>query len=54
MRSDPSALEWKLWLVVLVELICPVPAVLTIGAIVVLATKPPWFRRLVDDLYGAQ
>ncbi len=51
--SRPSDhLTLKLWLIVLLELISPIPAFLTIGAIVVLLTKPPWFREMIDDLYA--
>ena len=41
-----------LWAVVLLELISPVPALLTLGAIYVLLVRPPWFLALVKDLYG--
>jgi len=40
-----------LWLLVVIEAISPVPAFLTLGAAWVLLTRPPWFKRLVDDLY---
>ncbi len=49
--SRSSSLSLKLWLIVLFELISPIPAFLTIGAIIVLLAKPPWFRQMVDDLY---
>jgi hypothetical protein len=41
-----------LWIVVLVELISPVPAVLSFGAAYVLLARPPWFLRLVEELYS--
>ncbi|NIM01636.1 MAG: hypothetical protein GTN89_12575 [Acidobacteria bacterium] len=51
--SQPSDyLTLKLWLIVLLELISPIPVFLTIGAIVVLLTRPPWFRQMVDELYS--
>ena len=40
------------WSVVLLELIAPVPAVLTFGAVFVLLARPPAFLRLVERLYG--
>jgi len=48
---ESNSLSQKLWLIVLLEVISPIPAFLTIGAIIVLLTKPPWFRQLVDDFY---
>lgn len=41
-----------LWAVVLLELLSPVPAILTFGAIWVLAVRPPWFREMVEQLYA--
>jgi hypothetical protein len=49
---ETNNLSLKLWLIVLLEVASPIPAFLTIGAIIVLLTKPPWFRQLVDDLYS--
>jgi len=43
-----------LWVVVLLELVSPVPLFLTFGAIYVLLVRPPWFRDLVRELYGEQ
>ena len=40
-----------LWLIVLVELISPVPALLTFGAIWVLLFRPPRFPELVRSIY---
>lgn len=40
-----------LWIVVLVELLSPIPAFLTFGAIYVLVARPPWFYSLVQELY---
>lgn len=40
-----------LWAVVLIELILPVPAFLSIGAIWVLVARPPWLPKLVNELY---
>ena len=51
MSRESNSLSQKLWLIVLLEVISPIPAFLTIGAIIVLLTKPPWFRQLVDDFY---
>ncbi len=41
-----------LWAIVLFELVSPIPAALTFGAIYVLAVRPPAFRDLVLRLYG--
>ena len=51
MSRRSGSLSLKLWSIIALELISPIPAFLTIGAIVVLLTRPPWFRELVDDLY---
>lgn len=40
-----------LWVVVVLELISPIPAFLTLGAMWVLLTRPPWFLELVQSLY---
>lgn len=48
--SDPTL--W-LWLVVLVEILSPLPAFLSLGAIWVLIARPAWFPRLVERLYRA-
>jgi hypothetical protein len=41
-----------LWAVVLLELLSPVPALLTIGALYVLLARPAWFPALVRELYN--
>lgn len=41
-----------LWLIVVLELISPVPLVLTFGAAYVLVVRPRWFHDLVRELYG--
>ena len=41
-----------LWMVVILELVSPLPALLTFGAIYVLVFKPPWFHRMVRQLYS--
>ncbi len=51
-RPPASSLVAWLWGAVLLELVSPVPALLTLGGIYVLAAKPAWFRRAVDELYG--
>jgi len=40
-----------LWVVVLLELVSPVPAVLTLGTVYVLVARPAWFPALVRRLY---
>ena len=40
-----------LWAVVVIELVLPVPGALSLGAAYVLIARPPWFARLVDELY---
>jgi hypothetical protein len=44
---------WRLWavLVIALEIVSPVPALLSLGAIYVLLFRPPWFRNLVLELY---
>jgi hypothetical protein len=41
-----------LWSIVVLEIVSPVPAVLTAGTIWVLLARPPWLPRLVRELYG--
>ena len=41
-----------LWVVILLELVLPVPGFLTLGALYVLAARPRWFLDLVLRLYG--
>ena len=52
-REDVVRYAW-LWLFVVIEAVSPVPAFLTVGAAWVLVARPPWFKRLVDDLYAAR
>ncbi len=52
-RSPESGIAW-LWGAVLLELISPIPALLTFGAVYVLLAKPPWFRAVVDELYAGR
>jgi hypothetical protein len=40
-----------LWAVVLLEVVLPVPAFLSLGAVYVLLIRPPWLPRLVRELY---
>ena len=42
-----------LWVVVLLEMLSPIPLFLTIGAAWVLLVRPPWFRRVVLELYDS-
>ena len=41
-----------IWAIVVVELLSPIPAALTIGAIYVLLARPRWFLEIVGELYG--
>ena len=43
-----------LWAIVVLEFLSPVPLVLTLGAVYVLLARPPWFKKLVADLYGSE
>ena len=47
-----SSTTFILWMVVILELISPLPALLTFGAVYVLLFKPPWFRTVVRQLYS--
>ena len=40
-----------LWAIVVVELLSPIPGVLTIGAAWILLTRPAWFLTLIHRLY---
>jgi len=53
-ESGPMKDVWWLWLIVLLEVLSPVPAVLTLGAIYVLLFRPPQFLTLVHRLYGLE
>ena len=41
-----------LWAIVLLEIVSPYPAFLSLGAVWVLLVRPPWLPRLVNELYG--
>jgi hypothetical protein len=43
---------WWMWPVVLLEIVSPVPALLSLGAIYVLLVRPPWFLAMVRSLYA--
>ena len=43
-----------IWAVIVLELISPIPAFLTIGAVWVMLTRPPSFLRLVQRLYAEE
>ena len=40
-----------LWAIVVLEILSPLPMLLSLGAAYVLLFRPPWFRKLVLDLY---
>ena len=40
-----------LWVAVVIEILSPIPAFLSVGAIYVLLFRPPWFYRVVQGLY---
>lgn len=40
-----------LWAVVLLEMLSPIPTLLTIGSAWVLLSRPPWFLQMVQTLY---
>ena len=40
-----------LWVAVVIEILSPIPAFLTVGAVYVLLFRPPSFYRLVQGLY---
>ena len=46
-----STLLIALWAVILLEIVSPIPAVLSLGAIYVVLVRPAWFPALVDTLY---
>ena len=41
-----------LWVVVLVEIVSPIPGLLSLGAVYVLLVRPGWFPAIVRELYG--
>jgi hypothetical protein len=43
-----------LWAVVVLEIVSPVPAFLSLGAVYVLLVRPPWLPRIVRELYGTK
>lgn len=45
-------LSFWLWLIILLELVSPVPLFLTLGAVYVMLFRPPWFLATVKRLYG--
>ena len=53
-RSPRSNLLLTLWLVVALEVVLPIPGILTISTAWVLLTRPPWFADIVRDLYARQ
>lgn len=50
--SQHDRLLTILWGAVVLEIVSPIPAVLTFGAVWVLIARPPWFLRMVQTLYG--
>ena len=46
--------EWLLWAVVILEIVSPIPAVLSLCMIYVLLVRPPWLPALVRELYADQ
>ncbi len=50
-KSVVSRTILLLWAVVLLEIVSPLPAFLSLGAVHVLLTRPSWFPRLVRELY---
>ena len=41
-----------LWAIVVLEIVSPVPAFLSLGAVYVLLVRPPWLPRIVRELYA--
>ena len=41
-----------LWVVALVEIVSPIPGLLSLGAVYVLLVRPGWFPAIVRELYG--
>ena len=50
-QTNKSNLQFALWAIIALEILSPIPAVLSLGAIYVLLFRPPWFPRLVETLY---
>jgi hypothetical protein len=40
-----------LWAIVLLEIVSPLPAFLSLGAVYVLLVRPPWLPHIVRELY---
>ena len=51
-RRTRTELLVTLWLVVALEIVLPVPGILTLGAVWVLARRPAWFAEIVRELYA--
>ena len=49
--SQRDRLTIVLWGAVLLEIVSPIPAVLSLVAIWVLIARPPWFLQMVQTLY---
>jgi len=41
-----------LWAIVVLEIVSPVPAFLSLAAVYVLLVRPPWLPRIVRELYA--
>jgi len=50
-RPSASTTVAVLWLVVITEILSPIPLALSAGAIYVLVARPAWFLDVVRDLY---
>jgi hypothetical protein len=46
-----SRTVFLLWAVVLLEIVSPIPAFLSLGAVYVLLARPAWLPRIVRELY---
>ncbi len=51
-RRPRTGLLVILWLVVVLEMVLPVPGILTLGALWVLVARPAWFAEIVRELYA--
>jgi len=51
-RRSRTELLVTLWLIVALEVVLPVPGILTICAAWVLLMRPRWFAEMVRELYG--
>lgn len=55
--SPPALSRFALaliWALIVLELLSPLPAFLTLGAVWVMLVRPPFFLRLVQRLYGEE